>query len=58
MRYFNFTVFDCSDLLLSCFIMIYFRFEHVFDQSTKQDEIFDIVSKPVIDKYVLRLIFF
>ncbi|KAJ8308330.1 hypothetical protein KUTeg_013204 [Tegillarca granosa] len=26
-----------------------FRFEHVFDQSTKQDEIFDIVSKPVID---------
>jgi hypothetical protein len=29
-----------------------FRFEKIFDQQSQQDEVFDAVAKPVIDKYV------
>jgi hypothetical protein len=27
-----------------------FRFEHIFDQTAKQDEVFEQVAQPVIDK--------
>ena len=27
-----------------------FRFQHIFDQQTKQDEVFENVAQPVIDK--------
>jgi hypothetical protein len=35
----------------------YFRFEKVFDQQSKQDEIFEHVAKPVADKYVKNTIY-
>ena len=33
-----------------CNVLVFLRFQKVFDQSAKQDEIFESVSKPVIDK--------
>ncbi|KAK3093383.1 hypothetical protein FSP39_014832 [Pinctada imbricata] len=36
-------------MFMSCPCGPFFRFEKVFDQSTKQDEIFDNVAKPVAD---------
>ena len=29
-----------------------YRFHRVFDQITKQEEVFDVIAKPVVDKYV------
>ena len=39
-------------ILLECILFFSCRFEKVFDQQTKQDEIFDNVAKPVIEKWV------
>ena len=33
---------------------VFVSFERVFDVQTKQDEVFDAVARPVIDKLVIR----
>jgi kinesin family protein 6/9 len=32
-----------------------FKFNHLFDTDTNQEEVFDIVAKPVISRYLSRL---
>ena len=39
-------------LLITEVCRFVFSFQKVFDQSTKQDEVFELVSKPVVDKWV------
>ena len=41
----HFVKVPCTIMCIFCY-----RFEKVFEQKTKQDEIFDNVGKPVIDK--------
>ena len=42
--------FDVTNYFYMMLILIRFRFERIFDQQTKQDEIFEHVAQPVIDK--------
>lgn len=33
-----------------CCILLFSRFQHVFDQRVKQEDIFEMTAKPVIDR--------
>ena len=38
----------------NCVLFLH-RFDHIFDQATKQEDIFNQISKPVIEKYVFMI---
>ena len=46
----------CFYRLLFCPVLV--SFQQVFDVQTKQDQVFDVVARPVIDKFATLLLCF